>query len=403
MIIAFLMGFSCGLPLLLTLSLLQAWMHEAQVDLATIGAFSLVGLPYTIKFLWAPLADRFNIFGLGRRRGWLLLIQILLVLSILAMAATDPSGGPWIMATIALGLAFFSASQDIVVDAYRRETLADEELGLGSSFYVNGYRLGMLMASGGGLVLADFLSFSTVYLIMATGMIVGIVTTIFVPEPDVEHIPTSLRDAVILPLKDYFSRRNALFILVFILIFKLGDTMAFTMSTPFYLDLQFSKTEIGVATQLVGFWAILVGGTFAGVLILKLQLYRSLWIFGILQMVSTAGFVLLAIVGHDVGWLSAVVAFENLCTGMANAAFLGYMASITNKSFTATQYALLSSLIGIPRVLASSATGLMAEYFGWVGFFTLCTLIAIPGLVMLRRIAPWNGVSSVYRSTTDGS
>jgi len=391
MLVALLMGFSCGLPLLLTISVLQAWMKEAGIDLTVIGLMALVGLPYTVKFLWAPFLDRFTLPFLGRRRGWLLAAQLLLVISIIALALTDPVTHPAMVAAAALAVTFFSASQDIVVDAYRREDLSDAELGLGSSLYINGYRVGMLLASGGGLIMADHMSFPAVYVIMATCMLPGIVTTILAPEPiAAEGKPGSLREAVIQPLVEYFSRSGSVWILAFILLYKIGDTMASTMTTPFYLDIGFSKTEIGTVVKLFGFWATVAGGLAGGVLMIRLGINRSLWIFGILQSLSTAFFAVLARVGHHIGALSSVIAFENLSSGLGTAAFVAFMASITNKKFTATQYALLSSLMGVPRVFASAPTGFLAKHFGWEAFFIFCSLVAIPGMLLLLRFAPWH-------------
>ncbi|MBW2740794.1 MAG: AmpG family muropeptide MFS transporter, partial [Deltaproteobacteria bacterium] len=352
MIVTLLMGFSCGLPLLLTITVLQAWMKEEGVDLTVIGLMALVGLPYTLKFLWAPFLDRYTLPFLGRRRGWLLTAQIFLIFSIAGLGLTDPGGNPWMVAFAALLVTFFSASQDIVVDAYRREDLPDEELGLGSSLYINGYRVGMLLASGGGLILADHVSFSTVYLIMAACVLPGVLTTFFAPEPEIAAgTPESLKEAILYPLIDYFSRKEALWILAFILFYKIGDSMASAMATPFYLDIGFSKTEIGAVVKLFGFWATIIGSLIGGVLMLRQGIYRSLWIFGFLQAISTAGFAILARIGHSISALSAVIAFENLSSGMGTAAYVAFMASITNKKFTATQYALLSSLMGVPRVL----------------------------------------------------
>lgn len=390
MLTALVMGFACGLPLLLTISVLQAWMKEEGVDLAVIGLMSLVGLPYTLKFVWAPVLDRFTLPFLGRRRGWLLVVQIALILSIVALGASDPRHHPWLLAAVAFLVTFFSASQDIVVDAYRREDLSDIELGLGSSLYINGYRFGMLLASGGGLILADHLPFSMVYVLMAAGLLPGVATTLLAPEPIIgAEPPKSMREAAWSPLAEYFSRPGALWILAFILCYKIGDSMAGAMTTPFYLDIGFSKTEIGAVVKLFGFWATILGALSGGVLMLRMGIYRSLWIFGLLQALSTAGFVVLARIGNSVAMLSAVIFFENLSAGMGTAAFAAFMASITDKRFTATQYALLTSLMGIPRVLASAPTGFIAQKFGWEGFFVICTLIAIPGLLMLLKFSQW--------------
>ena len=385
------MGFACGLPLLLTITVLQAWMTEEGMDLAVIGAMALVGLPYTVKFLWAPLLDRYTLPFLGRRRGWLLIAQLALIASIAGLGLTDPGKNPWMVASVAFLVTFFSASQDIVVDAYRREDLPDEELGLGSSLYVNGYRMGMLLASGGGLILADHISFSLVYMIMAACMLTGVLTTLLAPEPELPAgTPKSLREAVIDPLVEYFSRKGAIWMLTFILLYKIGDTMAGAMTMPFYLDIGFSKTEIGAVVKLFGFWAIVAGSLMGGVMMIRLGINRSLWVFGFFQAISTACFALLARIGHSVPLLSGVIGFENLSSGMGTAAYIAFMASITNKKFTATQYALLSSLMGIPRVLAAAPTGFIAQDLGWEGFFIACTLMAIPGMLLLLKFAPWH-------------
>jgi PAT family beta-lactamase induction signal transducer AmpG len=389
MLVALVMGFASGLPLLLTISVLQAWMKEEGVDLAVIGLMALVGLPYTLKFLWAPVLDRYTIPLFGRRRGWLLIAQTALVLAIIALAATNPAQRPWMVALAAFWVTFFSASQDIVIDAYRREDLADEELGLGSSLYINGYRTGMLLASGGGLIMADHIPFSMVYLIMAACLLPGILTTLLTPEPETpKGTPQTLQEAIIQPFVEYFSRPEAIWILAFILFYKIGDTMASTMTTPFYLDIAFSKTEIGSIVKLFGFWATIAGSLAGGMIMLKAGIYRSLWLFGILQALSTAGFALLAQIGHSIPALAAVIAFENLSSGMGTAAYAAFMASITNQKFTATQYALLTSLMGIPRVVVSAGSGFMAKAMGWEGYFIFCTLIALPGLLMLLRIRP---------------
>jgi len=387
MAVAFFMGFSCGVPLLLTLSVLQAWMKEEGVDLGVIGLFSLAGLPYTLKFLWAPVLDRFTPGFMGRRRGWLLVIQVCLMAAIAGLGFSDPGHNPWMVAFAAMLVTFFSASQDIVVDAYRREDLSDRELGLGSSLYVNGYRVGMLLAGSGGLILADHIPFSMVYLIMAASLGVGVVTTLLAGEPDVaEGTPSTFREAVIEPFLEYFSRNGAIPILAFILLYKIGDQMATTMTMPFYLDLGFTKTEIGAIAKLFGFWATIAGGLAGGVMMLRLGIHRSLYIFGVLQAISTTGFAILSQTGHSIAMLAGVIAGENFSGGMGTAAYVAFMASITNKKFTATQYALLSSLMGIPRVLASAPTGYIAEFTGWTLFFLLCAAAAVPGLVLLRFI-----------------
>lgn len=391
MLVSMLMGFACGLPLLLTISLLQAWMKEEGVDLKTIGLMSLVGLPYTMKFLWAPFLDRYTLPFLGRRRGWLLVAQILLMAAIVGLGISRPAVNPAMMAFAAILVTFFSASQDIVVDAYRREDLTDEELGLGSSLYVNGYRVGMLLASGGGLIMADHMPYSMVYLIMAACMLPGVVVTLLAQEPKVhEKPPQNLQEAVFNPLIEYFSRNQALLILAFVVFYKIGDSMASTMTIPFYLDIGFTKSQIGGVVKLCGFWATIGGAMIGGIIMLRLGINRSLWIFGALQAASTACFAILASIGPSIGALGGVIAFENLSSGMGTAAYVAFMASITNKKFTATQYALLTSLMALPRVLASATTGYIADYAGWEQFFIFCALIAIPGMLMLFKFAPWN-------------
>jgi PAT family beta-lactamase induction signal transducer AmpG len=294
------------------------------------------------------------------------------------------------MVASAVLVAFFSATQDIVVDAYRREDLPDAELGLGSSLYVYGYRLGMWAASGGGLILADHIPFSQVYLVMAAGMLPGVATTLLAPEPRVETgPPQSLREAIWDPLADFFRRDSAVWILAFILFYKIGDTMAAAITTPFYLELGFSKSEIGAVVKLFGAWATIAGAVGGGVLMLRLGIRRSLWVFGVLQAVSTAGFAVLARIGGSLPALSGVIALESVTGGMGTSAFVAFMASLTNKKFTATQYALLTSIMGLPRVLASAPTGFAAKHLGWEWFFIGCTLAAVPGMLVLARFAPW--------------
>jgi PAT family beta-lactamase induction signal transducer AmpG len=336
------------------------------------------------------LLDRYTVLGLGRRRGWLLLSQAALVAAIAGLGRCNPSGNFTLMVMAAGLVAFFSASQDIVIDAYRRETLADDELGLGSSLYINGYRIGMMLSSGGGLILADYMTWPNVYLLMAAFMLPCLLATLLAPEPDMPlGKPRTLREAVIDPLSEYFRRENALFILAFILFYKIGDSMASAMTTPFYLAIGFTKTQIGAVVKIFGTGAVIGGALTGGVLMLKLGINRGLWIFGVLQALSTACFAILARIGPDLNVLAGVIAFENVSSGMGTAAFVAYMASITNKKFTATQYALLTSLMAFPRVLAAAPTGFFAKRLGWEEFFIFCALIALPGMLMLVRIAPW--------------
>ena len=391
MLVAALMGFASGLPLLLTITLLQAWLTEAGVSLGEIGLFALIGIPYTVKFLWAPFMDRYVPPLLGRRRGWLFILQLLLAASIIGLGQTDPHRNLMLVAVLALLVALFSAMQDTVIDAYRRESLADDEQGLGASLYVWGYRVGMLIASGGGLILAQYTGFAMTYAIMALLMLPALATTLFAPEPANHHpVPPNLRVAVVGPFVDFFiNRHNAVLILLFILLYKLGDTLATTMTTPFYLELGYSKADIGAVVKLFGFWATVLGGVIGGIGILRIGQYRALWLFGLLQALSTAGFAWLVHTGPVLGWLAVVIAFENFTGGMGTAAFIGFMANLTNKEFTATQYALLTSLMGVPRTLLAASTGFMATSLGWAGFFVTCALLAIPGLWLLTRFRGW--------------
>ncbi|MBF0360585.1 MAG: AmpG family muropeptide MFS transporter [Oligoflexia bacterium] len=401
MLINLFLGFSSGLPLLLTLTALQAWMKDEGVNLKTIGMVSLIGLPYTLKFLWSPLFDRFvlPVCGLGRRRSWMLVVQILLGLSIAAMAFARPKEDPLTVVILAIIVTFFSASQDIVLDAYRREILSDEELGLGSSIFVNGYRVAMLLASSGALILADNLkSWPTVYVIMGFFMLVGIITTLFADEPEINAPPPkTLQEAVVGPFLDYFKRDYALWILAFILFYKLGDTLASAMSTPFYMDIGFTKSQIGYVVKTFGIGSMLLGTFVGGGLILRLGIYRSLWVFGILQMISILPFSYLANAGAVITLLMVMVVIENFCFGMGTAAFVALMGSMTNRRFTATQYALLSSLMGIPRVILSAPMGKVAELSGWSLYFIICAATAIPGLLILLK------VKNCIASSTDDS
>jgi PAT family beta-lactamase induction signal transducer AmpG len=391
MLVALIMGYAAGLPFDLTRSLLKVWMADQGVDLTTIGLFTLVGMPYALKFLWAPAIDRFTFKWLGRRRGWLLLFQLALCGAIVLLGTVGGSADPWWIAAVAAGVTFFSASQDIVIDAYRREDLPTAELGLGSSLYFYGYRIGILVAGSGGLILADRMSFQTVYLIMALCLLPGIAATLLTPEPRLlQGAPHNFKEAVIDPFIDFFRRDSALWILLFILLYKIGDNIAGAITMPFYLDIGFTKTQIGAVVKLFGFWAISLGGLVGGMTILKIGIHRSLWIFGVLQAASTVGYALLAQTGPRLEALAGVVAFENFSSGMGTAAFMAFMASITNKKFTATQYALLTSFMRIPDLTISSFSGMMVHAMGWTAFFASCALIALPGLLLLTRFAPWS-------------
>ena len=391
MLVAFLMGFSSGLPLLLTLKTLQAWMVDEGVNLKVIGVFALAGLPYTWKFVWSPLLDRFTLPFLGRRRGWMLVSQILLFIFIMAIGLLNPKEHTWWVALFAVFISFFSATQDILIDAYRREDLSDKELGMGSTLYVYGYRVALLVSGAFALVLSEYMSWMSVYFIMASFMGVGIFTTLWCQEPELKvDAPKTLKDAVVLPFFEFLKRKGAIEILIFILLFKLGDTIAGNMSTPFYLLIGYSKTQVAAIAKTFGFFSTISGAFIGGLLILKMGIHRSLWICGFLQALSTFFFSILAQIPTSSWALAGVIGFEDFSGGMGTAALVAYMATQTDKRFTATQYALLTSIMGIPRVLISAPSGYLAELLGWSSFFIFCALIAIPGILLLLRLAPWN-------------
>tara|TARA_B100001750_G_C15444259_1_gene565303 strand:+ start:61 stop:1311 length:1251 start_codon:yes stop_codon:yes gene_type:complete len=388
-VITLVMGFVSGVPLLLTITLLQAWLTDEGIAKSTIGLFALVGLPYSLKFLWAPIFDRYVVNALGRRRGWLLLSQIALIIAIIGLGMTNPSLSAFNVAILALLVAFFSASQDIVIDAFRRESLLDEEQTLGASAYVLGYRIGALAAGAGGLILADYLSYQLVYMLMATIMLIGVMATIIADEPIQEDEPKSLKDAIINPFTEFFNRKgynSAILILLFILLYKVGDTMAHSLSTNFYLDIGFTKTQIGTVVKVFGLVATLIGAFLGGLISLRIGLYKSLIIFGIFQAVATLGFSVLAAFGNYISLLMIVISLENLAAGMGYTAYLAFMANMTNKEFTATQFALMTALMSIPRTFFSGSSGYLVEMMDWQIYFIFCSLIAFPALIILMKI-----------------
>jgi PAT family beta-lactamase induction signal transducer AmpG len=394
MLICIFTGFSSGLPLYILISLLPAWLRSEGVDLKSIGLFALIGLPFTWKFLWAPLFDRY-IPPLGRRRGWLLITQVALLLSLPLFGNLHPTLDLWTIAYLATLVAFFSASQDIVLDAYRRELLPDIELGLGSAVHVNAYKIAGLVPGSLSLILADHLPWNTVFLITALFMLPGLVMTLMVKEPAlVSSAPKTLRQAVVEPFREFINRHgmtSALTVLAFIFFYKLGDSMATALATPFYLDMGFSKTEIGLVAKNAGLWPSVVGGLLGGLWMVKLGINRSLWIFGAVQMVAILGFAWLATVGHNLVLLALVIGVEAFGVGLGTAAFVAYIAHTTHPLYTATQFALFTSLAAVPRTFANAATGYLVEALGWTTFFLFCFVIAIPGMWLLIKVAPWDG------------
>ncbi|MEH2122694.1 AmpG family muropeptide MFS transporter [Nostoc sp.] len=389
------LGFSSGLPLYLTSQTLQAWLTKEGISLAAIAAFSLVKLPYSLKFLWSPLLDRFVPPFLGRRRGWLVIIQVALLLSIAAMAVQNPSQGLQPLIIAAVAVAFFSASQDILVDAYRTDVVEVQERGAGASIYLLGYRIAILVTGYVTLFLADRMPWQAVYLLMSLLMLVGVVSSIFAPEPVLrDRPPQTLSAAVQLPFIEFFQRHGwlqALSILIFIVIYKLGDSLLKNVSTPFLLDkgLHFTQTDIAFPGAL-GIFATIIGTLAAGAIMTKIGVNRSLWIFAILQAVGNLAFFALAVVGKNFYLMLAAVNIEQFCAGLETAAFVAFLMSLCNQSFSATQYALLSSLQAFSRDILTAPAGTWAQTTGWSTFFLLTAIAALPGLLLLPFFAPWN-------------
>ena len=398
MLICIFLGFSSGLPLFILLNLLQAWLRSEGVDLRTLGLFALIGFPYTWKFLWAPFMDRYALPLLGRRRGWMLITQLLLLVAIGMFGTLSPKTDLIAIALITTLVAFLSASQDIVIDAYRREILPDVEQGLGTAIHVNAYKLAGLIPGSLSLILADHLPWDTVFWITALFMLPGVLLTLMVDEPLAHGAPPkTLQEAVVLPFREFIRRdgiRQALMVLGFIFLYKLGDSMATSLATAFYLDMGFTKTQIGLVAKNAGLWASVAGGLIGGLWMLKLGINRALWIFGVVQWVAILGFALLTQTGANVWVLGAVIGFEAFGVGLGTAAFTAYIARATDPRYTATQFALFTSLASVPRTFANAATGYLVAEWGWLNFFWLCTLLAAPGMLLLFKIAPWKETSA---------
>ena len=388
------LGFSSGLPLFVLLQLIPAWLRDEGVGLTEIGLFALVGIPYTWKFMWAPLMDRYVPPFMGRRRGWMLVCQIALLLSMGMFGSFQPQQSIWMIAYIAFAVAFFSASQDVVIDAYRREILPDRELGLGNAVHVTAYRVSSLVPGSLALVLADHLPWFSVFWIVASFMLVGVALSFYVAEPETEFVQASgLRAAIVEPFSEYLQRKGingVLLALLFMLLYKLGDSMATALATPFYLDLGFTKTDIGLIAKHAALWPSIIGGLIGGTLMLRMGINRALWLFGLVQVLSILGYAILAEAGAVKWLLAAVISFEYLGVGLGTAAFLAYIARETSKRFAATQFALFTALTALPRTFANASTGMIVESIGWTQFFLFCALIAIPGMILLLWVAPFN-------------
>ncbi len=394
MLICVFTGFSSGLPLYLLIQLVPAWLRVEGVGLAEIGFFTLVGLPYTWKFVWSPVIDRYTLPFLGRRRGWILVTQVALFFSIATLGFLDPVFSIWTIAYLAAAVAFFSASQDIVLDAYRRELLPDHELGIGNAIHVQTYRLSGLVPGSLALVLADHLPWHTVFIVVASFMAVGIVLTFVISEAVANPSPPkTLVDAIVEPFREFVDRKGfgpALLILAFMFLYKLGDNMATALQSAFFVDVGFTLTQIGSIAKFSSLTAAIVGGLGGGVVMIKLGINRALWIFGVVQVISILGFAALAEIGKNPLMLGVVVAFEYLGVGLGTAAFTAFIARVTNPVFAATQFALFTAFTAVPRTVANAVTGVIVERVGWTSFFLLCAVVAVPGMLLLFKVAPWN-------------
>ncbi|MDE2599611.1 MAG: AmpG family muropeptide MFS transporter [Rhodocyclaceae bacterium] len=414
MLICVVTGFASGLPLYLLLNLVPAWLRTEGINLKTIGLFALIQFPYTWKFLWAPVLDRFAPLPLGRRRGWMLLTQLGLIALIALIGQTSPQGlvapvdfasamalllHPVTLAVSAVAL--LSATQDIALDAFRREILADEELGLGNSVHVNAYRIAGLVPGSLSLILADSLSWDWVFAITALFMLPGVIMSALVKEPAIAgNAPKTLRAAVVEPFNEFIHRAgwsSALLVLAFIFLYKLGDSMCTALATPFYLDMGYAKSQIGIVAKNAGLWPAVIGGLLGGLWMVRIGINRALWLFGVVQLVSIFGFAWLAWLGPqaEIGApqltaLALVIGFEALGVGLGAAAFVAYIAKNTHPLYTATQFALFTSLAAVPRTVVNASTGWLVERLGWFDFFLLCALLGVPGMLLLFKVAPWS-------------
>jgi MFS transporter, PAT family, beta-lactamase induction signal transducer AmpG len=404
MLICVFTGFTSGLPLYILISLLPAWLKTEGLSLAVIGGFALIQFPYTWKFLWAPLVDRYSLSGLGRRRSWMLLSQIGVLACVWALGALSPASDLRGVIAITVALALLGATLDIALDAYRRELLREEELGLGSAVHVNAYKIAGLVPGSLALILADHVAWDVVFIVTALFMLPGIFMALLVSEPRIAAgAPKTLREAVVEPFHEFMARngwREALFVLGFVFLYKLGDAMCTALATPFYLDMGFSKSQIGLVAKHAGLWPSVIGGLLGGLWMVRLGINRALWLFGIVQFVSIFGFAWLAARGPfgpvsaaDLGALGGVIGLEALGVGLGAAALVAFIARTTHPRYTATQFALFTSLAAVPRTFINAATGWLVEQMGWFDFFLLCSALALPGMLLLLRVAPWNAAA----------
>ncbi len=398
MAVTLLLMFASSFPLPLTSSgtTFQVWLKRSDVDIKTISALTLVGLPYSLKFLWAPLLDRFVPPFLGRRTGWIAIFQILLMACIGSMGFFNPSSEMTQIIVLATGISFFSASADIVIDAYRVDLLRPEERGAGASMVMLGGRLAFLTSGALALILADHFSWQQVFLIMSGCLSLGLVTVFFAPQPEVEVVPPkTLSEAVIDPIASFFKKPGAIEILLFVVLFKMADTLASSLLSPFLVELGFTNTDIGSVNKVFGLILSLFGGLVAGAVIPKWGVYKSLWIFGVLQAVSNFVFVALAIHGKNYAWMVASIGVENFCGGLGTAALVAYLMGLCEQKFSASQYALLSSLTAVARTVLASGSGIMVKALGWPKFFAITALLAAPGLLLLKRLGRFEASSKI--------
>jgi len=384
-----LLGFSSGLPLSLTDSTLKAWLRESGLDLRTIGFFALIGIPYNLKFLWAPFLDRYSLPLFGRRRGWMLLTQILLAGALLWMSHGDPSGDLAWMAALALGVAFLSASQDIVADAWRTEALPKVHQGTGSAIWIGAYRVALLVTGAGALIVAQRFGWKAAYQLMAALAFVGAVGTFIAEEPGDIRPPKTLKEAVVAPWRDFLTRRGALLSLGFIVLYKLGDQLATSLTMPFLLDCGFSKDVIGAITKGVGLPALIAGGLLGGLLMRRWRIRHSLLVFGVVQIFAVLSLLLPATLPKHNLLLGITIAMENLGFGMGTSAYVALIMRLCNPAYTGTQFSLLTSVAALPRTLVASVAGSAAALYGWAGYFAMCASAALPGILLLGLWDRW--------------
>jgi PAT family beta-lactamase induction signal transducer AmpG len=362
------------------------------VNLTSIGLFSLVSLPYSLKFLWSPLIDRFSLPLLGRRKGWLIASQIALSAAIAGMAFQQPATALQLLALNALVIAFLSATQDLTVDAYTADILKPNELGRGSGVKVVAYRAALILTAAGALIAADYVPWPVVYLLLGGVMLAVTILSLALPEPTARGRPPSIGEAVRMPFIDFFNRSGnarGVWILAFLVLYRLGDSMIMNMTTSFLLQAGFSQSDVGIVQGGIGLFATIAGVVAGAAILDRIGMNRSLWVFGLLQVASNLAYLILASAGRSYTLLVVTVVVENVCYGMVTAAVVAFLMSVCDPRFSATQYALLSSVMAVGRDVLAAPSGSIAEKAGWPAFFLISVFAAIPGLLLLRQFAPW--------------